>query len=111
MARGAKSKYTDKQKRQASHIQKQYERTGVGKREALARAWAIVNKKYGGGNKPGGAGYGKRETQISARKLGRKRRTDSISPTRVRRSIPGESASASRLKKRSLKTAKNWRSK
>jgi hypothetical protein len=111
MARGAKSKYTDKQKRQASHIQKQYERTGVGKREALGRAWAIVNKKDGGGNKPGGAGYGKRGTQISARKLGRKRRTDAISPNRFRRSIPGESASARHLKKRSLKTAKNWRSK
>lgn len=59
MTQGDKSKYTDKQKRQASHIEKQYEKKGVSKDEAEERAWATVNKQDGGGKKPGGSGYKK----------------------------------------------------
>ena len=51
MARGSKSSYTNKQKRQASHIEKGYERKGVSKKTAKARAWATVNKETGGGKK------------------------------------------------------------
>lgn len=53
MPRGSKSKYTDKQKRQAEHIEKGYERKGVSESEAEKRAWATVNKIHGGGNKSG----------------------------------------------------------
>ena len=56
MPQGDKSKYTDKQKRQAAHIEEGYERKGVPAEEAEARAWATVNKQDGGGKKPGGAG-------------------------------------------------------
>lgn len=56
MPRGDKSKYTDKQKRQAEHIEDSYEEKGVPKKEAEARAWATVNKQDGGGKKPGGSG-------------------------------------------------------
>ena len=56
MPQGDKSKYTDKQKRQAEHIEEGYEHHGVPKEEAEARAWATVNKQDGGGKKPGGAG-------------------------------------------------------
>jgi len=56
MSRGDKSKYTDKQKRQASHIEEGYEKKGVSKDEAEKRAWATVNKESGGGKKPGGSG-------------------------------------------------------
>ena len=56
MPQGDKSKYTDKQKRQAEHIEESYEEKGVPAEEAEARAWATVNKQDGGGKKPGGAG-------------------------------------------------------
>jgi hypothetical protein len=51
MPRGDKSKYTDKQKRQAEHIEEGYEERGVSKDEAERRAWATVNKVHGGGEK------------------------------------------------------------
>ena len=53
MPRGDKDKYTDKQKRQAEHIEDSYEKRGVSKDEAESRAWATVNKQDGGGNKSG----------------------------------------------------------
>ena len=53
MPRGDKDKYTDKQKRQASHIEKGYEKKGISTEEAEKRAWATVNKEDGGGNKSG----------------------------------------------------------
>jgi plasmid stabilization system protein ParE len=56
MSQGDKSKYTDKQKRQAEHIEEGYEKKGVPKDEAEARAWATVNKNDGGGKLPGGSG-------------------------------------------------------
>lgn len=51
--RGSKAAYTGKQKRQAEHIEKGYERRGVSKRTAERRAWATVNKTTGGGKKSG----------------------------------------------------------
>ena len=51
MSKGDKSSYTDKQDRQAQHIEKGYEKKGVSKDEAERRAWATVNKQDGGGKK------------------------------------------------------------
>ena len=70
MPRGDKSKYTDKEKRQAEHIEEGYEQHGVPEREAERRAWATVNKEEGGGNKSG-AGRGVPDTHVSSRKGGR----------------------------------------
>ena len=56
MPQGDKDKYTDKQKRQAEHIEESYEKRGVSEKEAESRAWATVNKQDGGGKKPGGSG-------------------------------------------------------
>ncbi|HEX8367926.1 MAG TPA: hypothetical protein VF604_05245 [Pyrinomonadaceae bacterium] len=53
MPRGDKDKYTDKQKRQAEHIEESYEKKGVPEDEAERRAWATVNKDDGGGKKSG----------------------------------------------------------
>jgi plasmid stabilization system protein ParE len=58
MPQGDKSSYTDKQKRQAEHIEKGYEKKGVSQDEAEKRAWATVNKQDGGGKKSG-SGRGK----------------------------------------------------
>ena len=49
MPRGDKSSYTDKQKRQAEHIEEGYENRGVPEKEAERRAWATVNKETHGG--------------------------------------------------------------
>ena len=43
MPQGDKSAYTDKQKRQAEHIEEGYEERGVSKKTAEQRAWATVN--------------------------------------------------------------------
>ncbi|WP_375122517.1 Rho termination factor N-terminal domain-containing protein [Pseudomonas sp. LW8] len=56
MPRGSKDKYTSEQKRKAEHIEDSYEKKGVSKDEAEARAWATVNKQSGGGEKSGGSG-------------------------------------------------------
>ena len=48
---GDKSSYTDKQKRQAAHIEAGYEKKGVSAKNSEARAWATVNKLSGGGKK------------------------------------------------------------
>ena len=53
MPQGDKSAYTDKQKRQAEHIEESYEKRGVSHDEAEKRAWATVNKQDGGGKKSG----------------------------------------------------------
>ena len=72
MPRGDKSKYTDKQQRQAEHIEEGYERRGVPEEEAERRAWATVNKIHGGGEKPGGSGFGKPENRSVYRQGGKK---------------------------------------
>lgn len=58
MPRGDKSAYTDKQKRQAEHIEDGYKEKGISSEVAEQRAWATVNKMTGGG-KRSGSGRGK----------------------------------------------------
>lgn len=70
MPRGSKAKYTDKQKRQAEHIEEGYEKRGVSKKTAKARAWATVNAESGGGEKSG-SGRGKPKNYAPSRKGGR----------------------------------------
>ncbi len=71
MARGDKSKYTDKQKRQENHIEEGYEKRGVSEKEAKRRAWATVNKTTGGGKKSG-SGRGKAINKSPSVKGGKK---------------------------------------
>jgi len=71
MARGSKASYTPKQRRQAEHIEDGYEKKGVKKGEAEARAWATVNKESGGGKRSGSGRSASRaqpKTSSSARK-------------------------------------------
>jgi plasmid stabilization system protein ParE len=70
MPRGSKAKYTNKQKRQARHIEEGYEHRGVRRKEAVRRAWATVNKETGGGKKSG-SGRGKPVNKSPSRKGGR----------------------------------------
>jgi len=71
MPRGDKSSYSSKQKREAEHIEKGYEKRGTSAKEAKRRAWATVNKESGGGKKSG-SGRGKKTSHSSARKGGKK---------------------------------------
>ena len=71
MPQADKSAYTDKQKRQAEHIEEGYEKRGVSKKTAKKSAWATVNKMTGGGKKSG-SGRGKKVNKAPARKGGRK---------------------------------------
>jgi plasmid stabilization system protein ParE len=71
MPRGDKSAYTDKQKRQAEHIEEGYEDRGVSEKEAERRAWATVNATTHGGKKSG-SGRGRSEDHSPERKGGHK---------------------------------------
>jgi len=106
MPQGDKRKYTDKQKRQAEHIEEGYEARGLPEEEAERRAWATVNAVHGGGEKPGGSGYGKPENREPMRRGGRKgghaaagrKKTARTSSTDRRSSAPAKKTTASRRK-------------
>ncbi len=70
MPRGDKSAYTDKQKRQAEHIEEGYEKRGKSADEAKRRAWATVNAMDHGGKKSG-SGRGTSTNLEPARRGGR----------------------------------------
>jgi hypothetical protein len=67
---GDRSSYTDKQKRQAEHIEEGYEYRGVPEKETERRAWATVNNETHGGKKRG-SGRGATEDHSPSRKGGR----------------------------------------
>ena len=102
MPKGDKSSYTDKQKRQAEHIEEGYERRGVGTPEAERRAWATVNKETGGGKKSG-AGRGKPESHASSRKGGRLGGAASASRPASARSASAKQAAATRARSTAAK--------
>ena len=74
MPQGEKDKYTDKQKRQAEHIEETYRERGTPEDEAEARA--TVNKIDGGGKKSG-SGRGKTTKKAPATKGAKKSSPDS----------------------------------
>lgn len=95
MPRGDKSAYTDKQKRQAEHIEEGYEKRGVSTDEAEKRAWATVNKMTGGGKKSG-AGRGQPVNTETARKGGQKGGTATAARPAVQRSASAKKAAQTR---------------
>jgi plasmid stabilization system protein ParE len=95
MPRGDKSKYTDKQKRKAEHIEESYEKRGVPEKEAASRSWATVNKESGGGNKSG-SGKGKPDTHVSSNKGGKKGGAASSARSAEERSASAKKAAATR---------------
>jgi hypothetical protein len=96
MPRGDKSKYTDKQKRQAEHIEEGYEERGLSEKEAERRAWATVNKTTKGGKKPGGSGRGKAVNKAPAKKGGKKGGAASASRPKAARSASAKKAARTR---------------
>lgn len=51
MPRGSKASYSDKQKRQARHIEQSEKKQGRSNKVAERIAWATVNKQTGGAKK------------------------------------------------------------
>jgi len=95
MARGDKSKYTDKQKRKAEHIAEGYEDRGAPAKEAKSRGWAPGNQEPGGGNKSG-SGRGQPDTNVSSKKGGEKGGAASASRSAQERSAAAKKAAATR---------------
>lgn len=97
MPRGSKSRYTEKQKRQAEHIEQGYRAKGVSQDEAEARAWATVNRMTGGGKK-GGAGTGRAANKAPARKGGRTGGAAAATRTAAQRSASAKKAAQTRAR-------------
>jgi plasmid stabilization system protein ParE len=100
MARGDKSAYTEKQKRQAEHIEEGYEERGIGENEAERRAWATVNRMTRGGKKRG-SGRGKKVNKAPARKGGRLGSSASASRPSAQRSASARKAARTRARRKS----------
>ena len=104
MPRGDKSKYTDKQKRQAEHIEEGYKERGLSENEAERRAWATVNKSSKGGEKPGGSGYGKPKNNAPMKKGGRKGGRAAASRSAEERSASARKAARTRKSRASSRS-------
>lgn len=105
MPRGDKSAYTDKQKRQAEHIEEGYEHRGVPEEESERRAWATVNKMTGGGRKSG-SGRGHPENTEPARRGGRRGGEAVARRSPEERSASAKKAAASRTHEERSASAK-----
>ena len=82
MPRGDKSAYTDKQKRQAEHIEDSERERGMPEEDAERIAWATVNKQDGGGKKTGsGRKTAKKATKRATKKVAKKA-TKKATPTK-----------------------------
>ena len=97
MPRGDKSKYTDKQKRQAEHIEEGYRERGVSEDEAERRAWATVNDMSGGGKKSG-SGRGTPGNNRAAKKGGKKGGEASAARPAAERSASARKAARTRAR-------------
>lgn len=104
MPQGDKSAYTDKQKRQAEHIEAGYEKRGVSPEEAQSRAWATVNKETGGGKKSG-SGRGKAVDRSASRKGGELGGKAAAARTPEQRSASAKKAAATRKRNAEAKKA------
>jgi plasmid stabilization system protein ParE len=102
MPRGDKDKYTDKQKRQAEHIEEGYEDRGLNAGEAKRRAWATVNQETGGGKKSG-SGRGHKVDTTPSKKGGKLGGAAAASRPKAARSASAKKAAATRAKKKTTK--------
>jgi len=102
--RGSKDAYTDKQKRQAEHIEQGYEQRGVPEAEAERRAWATVNKETGGGKKSG-SGRGKPMNKEPSKTGGQRGGAASAARPASARSASAKKAAATRKRNAERETA------
>jgi plasmid stabilization system protein ParE len=94
MPRGDKSAYTDKQKRQAEHIEESELDQGRSREAAERIAWATVNKQDGGGKK---TGSGRKTAKKAAKKATKKTaKTATTKKTAARKATKKAAKKASR---------------
>lgn len=108
MPRGDKSAYTEKQKRKAGYIEESFKRRGMSDEEAESRAWAIVNKIHGGGEKSG-SGRGKPENKEVYKKGGRKGGAASARRSKSAKSRAAKKAAKTRARNKTRKTSSRKR--
>lgn len=72
MPRGDKAAYTEKQKRQAEHIEESERERGASESTAERIAWATVNKQDGGGKR---SGNGRKTAKKAPAKKAKRTRT------------------------------------
>src|SRR5437762_1725350 len=99
MPRGEKTKYTEKQKRMAEHIEEGYEGRGIPKGEAERRAWATVNAETHGGKKSG-SGRGRSVSRAPSKKGGRLGGAASAARPAAARSASARKAARTRARHR-----------
>lgn len=99
MPRGDKSKYSDKQVRQAHHIEEGYEDRGLPEEEAEHRAWSTVNRMTGGGKMEGGSGRGKKVNKAPAKKGGRIGGAHAAARTKEERSASAKKGAQTRKRR------------
>ena len=95
---GTNQPNTEKQKRQAEHIEEGYEKRGVPEEEAERRAWATVNKMTGGGKKSG-SGRGKKINTAPAKKGAHKGGAASAARSFAERSASAKKAAQTRKRR------------
>jgi hypothetical protein len=81
MARGTKSKYTSRQRRQAQVIEENGKGRGTSTKRAAQMAYATVNKQDGGGKKSRSS-RGRKRSNVSSRTGGQQARRGSQSSRR-----------------------------
>lgn len=84
MSKGSKAKYTEKQKRKATHIEESYEAKGVSEERAEKIAWATVNKHSGGGERSGSG----RQKSSTAKAKSRQDSAERAAQTKRQQSTP-----------------------
>ena len=103
MPRGDKSSYTDKQKRQAEHIEEGYEHRGVGHHEHERPARGPLKKENRGGQKSGSR-PGKGMDHTPYRKGGKAGGRASASRSAEERSASAKKAAATRKRNAAKKS-------
>ena len=99
MPRGDKSSYSDKQRRQAEHIEESERKQGRSEAAAERIAWATVNKQDGGAKGSGRKTAKKAATKKATAKKAVKKRATSKKATK-------KTAAKKTAKKASKKTAR-----
>jgi hypothetical protein len=99
MPRGDKSKYTNKQKRKAQHIEEGYREQGLPEEEVERRAWATVNASDHGGKQPGGSGRGKPTNKAPSKRGGRKGGQASAARPKAARVVSAKKAARTRKRR------------
>ncbi|MBD9468204.1 hypothetical protein IB230_03995 [Pseudoxanthomonas sp. PXM01] len=108
MPRGDKSAYTDKQKRQAEHIEESELDQGRSREAAERIAWATVNKQDGGGKKSGaGRKTAKKATKKATRKATAKKAVKAATKKAPAKKAAKTPATRKTTKKAAKKTSRD----